>query len=477
MTANSPGRRLLTRTKFFSQRAFGSQLPSSRKIVAASLTCVVAGSLIAISPPLTRFSAAVVSVDRPARATSNIKDKIYSTAGQLAVASKQITKAKISLDAAAAKIPTAQARLDQALNRHDAAVSATRTARASAAAARLEVGKQNKRIAKKRAQIQVIEAEIASLSRAAYIAGGDVQEIELLLSSTSPTDYAIQVQSVKRQARGNSSALDRMAAARVALAAKLIELKRLEDLAAAQSQAALVHEREASDAAAAARSARSEVAVLVAARHAAVSKANTNRARVKAIYSSLLAEQARIERAAERARRAALKREKARLARERRQNGGNKSGGSSGEFAAPVVDWAGRSAAAREAAKFALAQLGSDYASGGGTGPAYDCIGLMWRAWHVAGSKMTLMQVEDLASSKYVESISESQARAGDFVYWRLDNGTDSRPGARDHIGMVIDGPSGLFIEAGSSRTGVNMSNWKEDSFYMNPVGFGRVIR
>ncbi|MEI6623026.1 MAG: NlpC/P60 family protein, partial [Actinomycetes bacterium] len=121
--------------------------------------------------------------------------------------------------------------------------------------------------------------------------------------------------------------------------------------------------------------------------------------------------------------------------------------------------------------KYALSKIGSAYTYAG-VGPSYDCIGLVWRAWQVAGSKWEHGSVQYVAHTKWVRFISADQLRPGDLIMWSFWDGSD----VLDHIGMIVDPRSGTFVHAESTSTGVRLSNWKRESFYQHPAAFGRVV-
>ncbi|MGB3040159.1 MAG: peptidoglycan DD-metalloendopeptidase family protein [Candidatus Nanopelagicales bacterium] len=137
---------------------------------------------------------------------------------------------------------------------------------------------------------------------------------------------------------------------------------------------------------------------------------------------------------------------------------------------------AGGSKQAQAAVKFALAQLGHPYTHGVGTGPAYACNGLIWRAWHEAGSKWPIQMANQQAlNRRWVVPIRPGDEKPGDMIFFRFNNGTDL-PGRIDHVGMVVNPGTGAFVHASSPRTGVELNNYKTTSYYEGPAMFGRMI-
>lgn len=86
------------------------------------------------------------------------------------------------------------------------------------------------------------------------------------------------------------------------------------------------------------------------------------------------------------------------------------------------------------------------------------------------------MLAQDQATSRrWVLPVSSAQAAPGDLIFWRFNNGTDGRPNAIDHVGIVVDPASGLFVEAANTARGVVTDNYKS-GHYSHPAAFGRVI-
>ncbi len=137
---------------------------------------------------------------------------------------------------------------------------------------------------------------------------------------------------------------------------------------------------------------------------------------------------------------------------------------------------AGGSPRALAAVKFAISQVGHPYASAGGVGPAYGCNGFTWRAWHEAGSPWPLQMAHQQATNRrWVVPIPAGQEKPGDLIFWVFNNGTDA-PGRIDHVAMVVNPGTGVMVQAGSTRTGVELNNYKTSSYYRSPAMFGRVI-
>jgi peptidoglycan DL-endopeptidase CwlO len=99
----------------------------------------------------------------------------------------------------------------------------------------------------------------------------------------------------------------------------------------------------------------------------------------------------------------------------------------------------------RAAITFAQRQIGKPYVWGA-TGPdAFDCSGLMLRAWEAAGVPLPRTSREQYFAGAYLPV---SQAQAGDLVFYAYDTGD---PNTIHHVAMYLG--NGTIIEA--QQTGV----------------------
>ena len=376
-----------------------------------------------------------------------IDDQVAAADNGLKAAKRALDAAQTTLDQAAAQLPQAQARVQQALNDLAAAQEAEAQARKAVADAQKAVAAQRIQIAKTQADIDALKAQIAVLARQVYTSGGEYTELEILLESQDPSQFASQLNAVRRQARSNSGTLDRIVELKQELQAKLAQLAALEASAKASQEEADANAAKAEASKNDADAAQQRVQQIISQRQSAVAEADANRAKLKTIYLGLLAEQ---RRQAEEAAR-------------------NHQIGS--------VAWAGQEAAAAHAVAFALSQVGHRYNPNGGTGPTYGCNGFSWRAWHEAGSKWPLLMAQDQSTSKYTQRVPLAAAKPGDVIFYRMNNGTDWRPNAIDHVGIIVDPASGKFVHAANSRDGVKLSNYKTEDHYSHPAAVVRVIR
>lgn len=418
-------------------------MPQRRRAVIVGALCVpaLAASVLASAASASGFQQQLRAPASP------IDDQVESANATLKSAKAALAATQKTLDEAAAQLPAAQARVQQALADVDEARAAESQARAAFAAAQKAVAAQRVQIEKTQREIDDLRDKIGALARQLYTTGGEYQELEILLESQDPSQFAAQLNAVKRQSRDNSTTLDQIVALKAELNAKLAQLATLERSAKASQESADANAAKAQTASEAAASAQQQVESLVAKRQEAVAQADANRAKLRTIYLGLLAEQRR------QAEEAAKKK----------------------EIGSAV--WTGQDGAAAHAVKFALSQVGHRYNSNGGTGPTYGCNGFTWRAWREAGSKWPLLMAQDQSTSSYTQRVPLSAAKPGDVIFWRMNNGTDWRENAIDHVGLIVDPASGKFVHAANSRDGVKISNYKTESSYRNVAAVVRVIR
>lgn len=376
-----------------------------------------------------------------------IDDQLNAASGSLKAAKLALANAQETLKQAESQLPQAQQRVQQALSDLEQAQAAEARARAAFAAAQKAVIAQKAQIAETQAEIDVLRSKIASLARQVYTSGGDYQELEILLEARDPSQFATQLNAVRRQSRSNSTALDEIVRLKQELQTKLAALAVLEGSAKASQEDADANAAKAEASKNDADAAQQQVEQLVTKRQAAVAEADASRAKLKTIYLGLLAEQRR----------------QAEEAARRNQIG--------------AATWTGQEGAAAHAVRFALSQVGHRYNPNGGTGPSYGCNGFSWRAWHEAGSKWPLLMAQDQSTSSYTRRVPLAAALPGDVIFWRMNNGTDWRENAIDHVGIIVDSASGKFVHAANSRDGVKLSNYKTEAHYQDVAAVVRVIR
>lgn len=94
----------------------------------------------------------------------------------------------------------------------------------------------------------------------------------------------------------------------------------------------------------------------------------------------------------------------------------------------------------RVALRWALAQRGRPYAWGAAGPDAFDCSGLVLRAWEAAGVGLARVAADQYREGRHVPL---AAARPGDLVFFATDPGD---PASVDHVGLVA-GP-GVMVDA-----------------------------
>ena len=114
-----------------------------------------------------------------------------------------------------------------------------------------------------------------------------------------------------------------------------------------------------------------------------------------------------------------------------------------GDYTGALPDVAGDGRAAT-ALRYAMAQIGKSYVYGAAGPNAFDCSGLMMRAWGAAGVGLPHSSGAQQGSGMRV---SESELRPGDLVFYYSPV---------SHVGMYIG--NGLIVNALNPRSGVRVS-------------------
>lgn len=409
--------------------------------IAIGLACAfVAGTIVV---PIAASGAVAPKI---ARATE-IDDAVEKAEKDLDAAKEALNAAETRLKNANDKLPGAEREVAASDVESARAAQAVIAANSAVDQAQAQVAAKQKEVAKAKAEVAAMREEIAVLARKAYMEGGVYEQLEVLLNSQDPGQFALQLAALKATARGNTQVLDQVSALKTAMSAQLEQLRALEAQTQQASEDAAARSAEANQAEANARAAKQQVTDLVAERESSLKTATENRAALKTVYLQQLERQ----------------REEA---RQRDLAAGRTN-----------IPWAGQEEAAKVAVEFAKSQIGHPYTSAGGTGPAYGCNGFSWRVWHEAGSGWPLLMAQDQSTSSYVQRVPKSEVHAGDVIFFVVGNGTDWRPGAIDHVGIVVDPATGTFVHAANTLRGVVTNSYLTDSAYQHPAAFARVMR
>ena len=229
----------------------------------------------------------------PASARTDITHKIANASDDLAAASKAVTKAAEALASAKVALPAAEAALAAASTK---LATAQRTAAAAAAQqkrAEAAYATAQKRLADAKARIADMNLQIGALARAVYTQG-PYTELAAILTASTPSDFADQLEAVRAVSRSQNRTLVDLEAAKADLALATAQADQTRGLAADSAKAAAAALASASTLAKRAAAARAKVAAIVAARAAALRVAAREKRKVRAQYLALLKEQRRL---------------------------------------------------------------------------------------------------------------------------------------------------------------------------------------
>jgi peptidoglycan DL-endopeptidase CwlO len=123
--------------------------------------------------------------------------------------------------------------------------------------------------------------------------------------------------------------------------------------------------------------------------------------------------------------------------------------------------------AAVTAIAYARAQVGKPYEWGGAGPDAFDCSGLVMRAYASAGISIARTSQAQWATEPHV-----SDPASGDLVFFAGADGTASAPG---HVGLVVDPSRDLMIDAYAPGVPIHEETYGQPGSapgLQDPVGF-----
>lgn len=224
---------------------------------------------------------------------SSVDKKVGAAKDDLAESSAAVAKAAAALDRARTEIPKAQRELASA---QDALAGAR--AREQEIAGELKVAQE--KVAREQARVDAVQGKIdltrdvmGRIARAVYTAGpyGDV---EVILESQDPSDFAERLQSVRTVVKGQSRALADLDLQRADLEATKARLQTAQESVIARRAEATKERERAAASAAKATAAKKRIDALVAARSSALASAAREKAQALAQLKKLKAEQQRL---------------------------------------------------------------------------------------------------------------------------------------------------------------------------------------
>jgi len=427
-----------------------------------------AGAALTLAAALVTGPALSAAADRPVPG----QDEVRRARERTGLAAGRVERIEAEVQRSRHRVEAADIAMSQAAEDYDYALVRLRTARRDAQAAQA-VAEQAAR------HLDTAQDQVGALAAQAYRTGGNLAQLDLLLSRKGPQEVLERASMMQVLAGRRQRAVQRADTARV-----LANTLRSKAAAAVQRRAAAAGDLAEAQRTARARAAAAEQALAADTRRRTRLIAELARAR----RTSMAIEQARAEALAvreHRRREAAAEREAVRRAAPDRSEGdggavdrersggpeganpggrdpggqgseGGGTGGSGDSAGSDGSDGSGRSrgtgrsegsggsdvarSAGAAAVTWARRRLGLPY-RWGGEGPAsYDCSGLVMKAWAQAGVALPHSSRLQYAS---VTHVAPGSVRPGDLLFFGSDSGN---PQSIHHVAMYVG--SGRMIEA-----------------------------
>ncbi|MFZ1362342.1 MAG: hypothetical protein WAS05_05325 [Candidatus Nanopelagicales bacterium] len=252
--------------------------------VAGVATCSLLASGIVVTNP---GNAAPSTLNAISALPANSKaDQLRA---KIKAASKAVSESKEAVAASEKKLPGARAKVSEAQAKEVAARAKKREAEEQHDAALKKVGAQQKRIDAVKAEIAKIQLRIAAIARHNYISGAENQELDILLESQDPADFATGMESVRRVARSNANLFDQAEKLKRELDKQMQTLEELERAAQEKANQAAGHARQAQVMRAEAEAAKREVESLLAQQKSELANGRKLLNKVREQYDELMA--------------------------------------------------------------------------------------------------------------------------------------------------------------------------------------------
>jgi peptidoglycan DL-endopeptidase CwlO len=435
-------------------------------------------------------------------ASADRTDRPFPTRDEVAAAQQRVAETERSVGAIKASLLLANQRLEAAAVEAGMASEAYNGAMWRLQLAREELASAREKAAAARRTVDEQRETIGALVAASYQQGGDLNALTAVVGADGPEGVMDRLASFQGASESMQADYDRFVAADAIANAFEERAEEVRTDAADLAEEAEEAKRRAAAAAATAQAVASEIAAekdrlireLARAQNISVSLAAERQAALEEIARERAAERARAaaeeaarQQAAKEARDRAEARRKAQAAREARAKEaraqavrdrqsrdtrpapqqGNQTSPNTPQPASPPPAPApplpksppGGSGGADRAIAFAKAQVGDPYVWGAAGPDAWDCSGLMLRAWAQAGVSLPHYSVAQYYAGS---PISAGDLRPGDLVFW----GTTSSPESIHHVAMYIGG--GQIVHA--PRTGRPVS--VDSMYYWTPPNF-----
>ncbi len=224
-----------------------------------------------------------------AAAPSALEDDVEVAKTKLKESTRAVEAAEKRVDDAQGQLPRANEELARAEAKLVQAEAAAQAAQAQVAVAEAQVAAQEAKVADARTRMEALKLKIAGIARQNYITGNESIELSLLLEATDATDFAMQMEAIRRTARGNAAIFDQLTDLQAELAGTLAQLTVLEQSAQAQAELADERRNDASQARNSATAAKAEIARLIEVSKNSLAESLRLRGEVKTQYEALQA--------------------------------------------------------------------------------------------------------------------------------------------------------------------------------------------
>lgn len=250
-------------------------------VAVAAMSTAVAGVVLPAPSSLSPDSASLVSVPAASK-LDQLKNEVQKASKDVAESKEAVARAEAKLPAARKKLADAQARESEALAKREVAIKAHE-------AALRKVAEQKTEIAKVQAKIDEINVRIGAIARHNYISGNENVELDIILETQDPAEFAIGLESVRRVSRVNAELFEEAARLKADLNRELKKLQGLEDSARDRQAEADQLATSASASRSEAQGAKQSIDALVVNRNAELAKTRKLLKSIEGKYERLLA--------------------------------------------------------------------------------------------------------------------------------------------------------------------------------------------
>lgn len=254
--------------------------------IAGVTTCALLASGIVVTGPRSE-AASQASLGALAAVPGNSKaDQLQA---KVKAASKAVAESKEAVAKSEAKLPAARGKISDAKAKEATALAKQKEAERLHDAALQKVADQEQRIEQVKLEIKRIELRIGAIARHNYISGAENQELDILLESQDPAEFATGLESVRRVSRVNATLFDQAEALRQELNKQLAVLAELEREAKVNQVKAEGHARQAAANRSEAEAAKRQVDALIASQKTELAKGRKLLSNLRSEYDKLLA--------------------------------------------------------------------------------------------------------------------------------------------------------------------------------------------